>query len=60
FVSVTVTRFNEFEIQCEVRYYLSNYLETGATSPVYQVSKMQLGFEDNRWKIREYKFPLYD
>lgn len=60
FVSLTVSTYNEYQINCEVRYYLSNYLETGATSPVYKVSNLTLAFENNRWKIKEYKFPLYE
>lgn len=59
FVSVTLDNFNNSEIKAKVRYYLSDYLSSGATAPVYKSSDIVLRFEKTNWKIYSYNFPLY-
>lgn len=48
------------EIYGIITYYKSNYKEEGHSSPVYKKVTLKLIYSDGRWKVFEYKYPLFD
>ena len=58
-VDVGIVDYSQFSITCSVRYYNKNYKELGYTAPNYKTTNFVLSYDD-RWKVRSYKYPLYD
>lgn len=59
FASISIDKFESDYIKSNIRYYLSNYEEEGYTSPVYKSIPLEICYENGRWKIKSYVFPLY-
>lgn len=58
-VDIGLIDFSQFTITIGVKYYNKNYKELGFTAPNYKTTNFVLAF-DERWKVRSYKYPLYD
>lgn len=59
FASISLSSYNQREIQANISYYMSNYREDGYTAPVYKSVTITLRY-DERWQIYSYEFPLYE
>ena len=59
FVDTTLVSFSQTAITLNVRYYNKNYKDLGYTAPNYKTTQFVLGF-DERWKVKTYRYPMYD
>lgn len=60
FNDINITYNHEGIIKSQIRYYHSNYLDLGYTSPDYKLTDFELRYVDNRWKVDSYAYPLYE
>ena len=59
FVDVSLVSATQTVITLNVRYYNKNYKDLGYTSPNYKTTTFTLTY-DSRWKVKSYRYPLYD
>lgn len=59
-VNKTIDSLGTSNIKASMTYYKSNYKEEGYSSPVYKKFVYEAYFEENRWKLSEFDFPLLD
>lgn len=59
-VSLNLNSVSNGIVEASTTYYKSNYREEGYSSPVYKTVKIEAKYENNRWKISNYNYPLYD
>ncbi len=59
-VNKNIDFYSTASITANITYYKSNYKEEGYTSPVYKKFIFEAFYEENRWKLSEFKFPLLD
>ena len=54
--TVSIEKNESNFIRSNIKYYYSNYQEKGYTSPVYKNVSLQIVYDNNRWKVKEYAF----
>ena len=59
FVDTSVSSVGNYSITLSIRYYNKNYKDLGYSSPNYKTTTMLLTY-DSRWKVKSYRYPLYD
>lgn len=59
FVDTSIQSTGNSSITLSIRYYNKNYKDLGYTSPNYKTTTMLLTY-DTRWKVKSYRYPLYD
>lgn len=59
-VEKKVNKITSEEINASYIYYKNNYRDDGYTSPVYNETSIRIIYDNGRWKVHEYTYPLYD
>ncbi|HOB26294.1 MAG TPA: hypothetical protein PLB45_00575 [Bacilli bacterium] len=59
FGDVTIVNGPGSSITADVQYYMSDYKESGYSSPVYKFVEISIKYDNNRWGISDYTYPIY-